>query len=174
MYNRQNLPLSFLSVLKSLITFETVMFGLIVLAILFSLLNTNLLPDEVMQDYSIQAFLWIIIIIFILRFFYRFMVAYLFYHLYDYNFGEEEIEITQGIIARSSGIVRYDRIQNVYLDQDLGDRFLGLYNVHFETAGEKSGLASHIDGLNNENANKLIEFLNTKIGNNVQSPKSAT
>src|SRR3989338_1004860 len=117
MYNRQNLPLSFLSVLKSLITFETVMFGLIVLAILFSLLNTNLLPDEVMQDYSIQAFLWIIIIIFILRFFYRFMVAYLFYHLYDYNFGEEEIEITQGIIARSSGIVRYDRIQNVYLDQ---------------------------------------------------------
>jgi putative membrane protein len=89
----------------------------------------------------------------------------LYYKFYYYNFEESGAEIKKGVVAVSTGIVRYNRIQNLYIDQDFLDRVLGLYDVHYETAGETSSFYSHVDGLNNKNSDKLLEFLKERIGN---------
>ncbi|MFH1564770.1 MAG: PH domain-containing protein [bacterium] len=92
-----------------------------------------------------------------------------YYKLYFYDFKDDGAQIRKGVISRSTGHVRYERIQNIYIDQDIMDRIFGLFDVHYETAGETSGIYSHVDGLNKENAEKLVEFLNSKLyGGNKQ------
>lgn len=92
-----------------------------------------------------------------------------YYKLYFYDFKDDCAQIRKGVISRSTGHVRYERIQNIYIDQDILDRIFGLFDVHYETAGETSGIYSHVDGLNKENAEKLIKFLNSKLyGGNKQ------
>ncbi len=86
-----------------------------------------------------------------------------YYKLYFYNFEDVSAQIRKGVISRSTGHVRYERIQNIYIDQDILDRIFGLFDVHYETAGETSGIYSHVDGLNKENSEKLVEFLNSKL-----------
>jgi len=86
-----------------------------------------------------------------------------YYKLYFYDFKEGGAEIRKGVISRSTGHVRYERIQNIYVDQDILDRLFRLYDVHYETAGETSGIYSHVDGLNKENSEKLLKFLNEKL-----------
>lgn len=88
-----------------------------------------------------------------------------YYKLYYYDFKDDSAEIKKGVISQSTGHVRYERIQNIFIDQDILDRIFGLYDVHYETAGETSGIYSHVDGLNKENSDKLVEFLNDKLFN---------
>jgi putative membrane protein len=91
-----------------------------------------------------------------------YLYEYLYYRLYFYSFGEDRGEVKKGVFSLATGHVRYDRLQNVYVDQDFLDRIFGLYDVHYETAGETSGFYSHVDGLNKVNADKLVSFLNGK------------
>ena len=104
----------------------------------------------------------------------KIIYEYFYYKLYYYNFEEDKAEIRKGVISRATGFVRYNRLQNIYIDQDFWDRVFGLYDVHYETAGEKSGFYSHVDGLKRENAQKLVDFLNDRAKNQphpeLQSP----
>ena len=98
-----------------------------------------------------------------------------YYKLYFYNFEDASAQIRKGVISRSTGHVRYERIQNIYIDQDILDKIFGLFDVHYETAGETSGIYSHVDGLNRENSEKLVEFLNSKLyGQNKQVNQSTS
>lgn len=94
-----------------------------------------------------------------------FLYEYLYYKFYYYYFEIDKAEIRKGVVAVATGHVRYVRIQNIFVDQDILDRIFGLYDVHYETAGETSGFYSHVDGLNKENADKLIAFLNERVSN---------
>lgn len=85
---------------------------------------------------------------------------YFYYKTYFYDFSSEGAKISKGIFKRSTGYVTYDKILNIYLDQDPLDKMFGLYDAHFETAATESGSYSHVDGLDKENAEKLIYFLN--------------
>jgi len=111
----------------------------------------------------IQIFIWAACILF---FIINIVYQYLYYKFYYYNFGEESAEIKKGVVAQATGHVYYSRIQNIYLDQDILDRMFQLYDVHYETAGESSAFYSHVDGLNKENADKLIAFILQKAKNN--------
>ncbi len=98
-----------------------------------------------------------------------------YYKLYFYNFEDASAQIRKGVISRNTGHVRYERIQNIYVDQDILDRIFGLFDVHYETAGETSGIYSHVDGLSSENSEKLVEFLNSKLyGQNKQVNQTAS
>lgn len=85
-----------------------------------------------------------------------------YYKFYYYNFGKDKAQIKKGVFSQSTGFVRYERIQNVYVDQDFLDLIFGLYDVHYETAGETSGAYLHVDGLNKENMQKLLDLLINK------------
>ncbi len=89
---------------------------------------------------------------------------YYYYKLYYYRFDESAAEIRKGVISRATGHIRYDRLQNIYVDQDWLDRLFGLYDIHYETAGQASGFYSHVDGLPKDRADKLVAFLNEHAG----------
>lgn len=162
MYNSTNLSLSPLKVVKKSIgtLFFTTIVGALFIAfgIFFQSLSDNTAAD-------MQAAKWLILggVFWIIFWFLPILIwQYLYYKLYYYNFEDGGAEIRKGVISRATGHVRYERLQNIYLDQDVLDRIFGLYNIHYETAGEVSGFYSHVDGLNKENADKLVAFLNDR------------
>lgn len=158
MYNSQNLPLSPKKVIKKTIAKEVGYLPLIIIIIIFWLISKE---SGIIFFSGFTGLLLIFLgLIFSVSLFYQ----YLYYKLYYYDFGEEKGEIRKGVISRATGFVKYERLQNVYVDQDFWDRIFGLYDVHYETAGETSGFYSHVDGLIKENADKLVAFLDQKTG----------
>lgn len=173
MYNSSNLPLSFKKVWKKTIekSPSSVLALIVMVGFYFSFIKK--LSDQSQSVFFTNSAL--LMIFFLILFpFAIFIYQYFYYKSYFYNFEDKNAEITKGIIARSSGNIQYDRLQNIYVDQDILDRLFGLYDVHYETAGENSGFYSHIDGLEKENTDKLVAFLIEKSNKNNLSGPSFT
>jgi uncharacterized membrane protein YdbT with pleckstrin-like domain len=101
------------------------------------------------------CFLIVLVLVYIYQRFY--------YKNYFYNLTSEMMVVKKGVISRSEITLQYDKIQNVFVDQDILDRMFGLYDLHIENAGGSSSAAAHIDGLNEQNAEKMKEFILNKI-----------
>lgn len=82
---------------------------------------------------------------------------------YFYEGGENFITIKKGVFAPKEIHVQYQKVQDVYVDQDILDRIMGLYDVHIASATAASGMEAHIDGVDEEAANGLKEFFLRKI-----------
>lgn len=168
-YNSNNLPLSsYKPVKKSLPGIITIMIFWIGYLLLRRLFISTVTGAGPITDSTAVLIIWmnwianlgaLFLIIGICIF------EYLYYKFYYYSFRENNAEIKKGVISSATGHVRYERLQNIYVDQDIWDRIFGLYDVHYETAGETSGFYSHVDGLNKENSDKLVKFLNDQINN---------
>ena len=158
MYNRQSLPLSPWKIVKK--TIEKVWVFVIMLIWPISMLTY----EPVDTHPQIFFFVWILVAVWSVLIFLVALYQYFYYRFYYYNFKDDDAEIKKGVVSRASGFVRYEKVQNIYVDQDFLDRAFGLYDVHYETAGEQSGFYSHVDGLNKINADKLAVFLNEKVG----------
>jgi membrane protein YdbS with pleckstrin-like domain len=103
------------------------------------------------------------------------LVCYYFYErwyiaTYFYNVSDNLLIIRKGPIAPQEITIPFNRIQDIYLDQDIFDRLIGLYDVHISTATATSGIRAHIDGVDKDVAEKLRELLLEKIENS-QSKK---
>ncbi len=108
---------------------------------------------------SIIAFVAIIITYIILKYIYE--IFYLKYYFYD-QVGKNLI-IKKGVFSRNEITLPMNRLQDVYVDQDVLDRIFGLYDVHVSTATMISGNLSHIDGLNKANADVIKKLILSKI-----------
>lgn len=161
MYNSENLPLEPRKVIKkSLGSVITSFFVSLLFAVFVFIGITSLkINSDTAAMYSVLAFVIVNLLFGGLVLLYQ----YLYYRFYYYNFEEDKAEIRKGVVSVSTGHVRYSRIQDIYVDQDILDRVMGLYDVHYETAGETSGFYSHVDGLNKENSEKLVAFLNERV-----------
>ncbi len=160
MLNSTNLPLDRKKIIKK--TLEK--FPIFLMSLIFGgtmIVFGFLLPELKLWWLTTIGIILSIISIISIYIVYIYQVFY--YKLYFYNFEDDVAQIKKGVISRSTGFVRYERIQNIYIDQDIWDRIFGLFDIHYETAGETSGIYSHVDGLNKENAEKLVEFLNSKL-----------
>lgn len=104
-----------------------------------------------------------IFIIFFFLMILDFLYQYWYFIVYYYNLTTDFIKIKKGIITPREITIPYERIQDVYLDQDLLDRILAIYDVHVSTATISSGYEAHIDGLEKENAEKLRDLILYKI-----------
>ncbi|MDP3900279.1 MAG: PH domain-containing protein [bacterium] len=167
MYNSQNLPLSKRKIIKKTLSSWVVypLAGSLFILLPFIFFVEYLIGDAG-QKLGIDLYFYLFFVIItpsVLIFFGGWFYQYLYYKYYYYNFESEKAEISKGVISRATGHVQYSRIQNIFVDQDILDRIFGLYDVHYETAGEKSGFYSHVDGLNRENADKLVAFLNEQV-----------
>ena len=106
------------------------------------------------------------------------MIAYViirevcYFRDYFYDLKTDEVVIRKGFISRVELSLAYNKIQNVYVDQDVFDRSLGLYDVHLETAGLFSGIHAHIDGVNAENAAKLRDTLMARTKQSSGQPRA--
>lgn len=82
---------------------------------------------------------------------------------YFYDGGMDFITIKKGVFAPTEIHVQYQKIQDVYVDQDILDRMMGLYDVHIASATVSSGIEAHIDGVEKETAERLKDFFLQKI-----------
>ena len=159
MLNSTNLPLEKRKIIKktleqyTLFILFTICGGLIILL--------NILLTESSDEIFWLPFLGVSLPVISIILVYIYQVLY--YKSYFYDFQDNNATIKKGVVSQSTGYVRYERIQNVYVDQDVLDRIFGLFDVHYETAGETSNTYSHVDGLSQENSKILIKFLNNKI-----------
>ncbi len=82
---------------------------------------------------------------------------------YFYDADDTFITIRKGVFSPTEIHVQYQKIQDVYVDQDILDRMLGLYDVHLASATATSGIEAHIDGVERVHADGLKNFLLSKI-----------
>ncbi len=93
--------------------------------------------------------------------FYIYYTVYINRYYYD---GEDDfLTIKKGVFAPTEIHVQYQRIQDVYVDQDILDRILGIYDVHIASATITSGIEAHIDGVDKQVAESLKNFILAKI-----------
>jgi putative membrane protein len=89
---------------------------------------------------------------------------------YYYDLNADFITIKKGVFAPTEIHVQYTKIQDVYVDQDILDRIMGLYDVHIASATVTSGMEAHIDGVDHEAAEGLKNLLLSKIKNQATNP----
>ena len=96
-------------------------------------------------------------------FFYHYWLKH-FAETYEWEVGEEEIVIRQGVFTRLESRVPYSRIQNVGIYQGFWERRNGWYNVLIQTAGGTIGgltrAEGHVIGL--RNAHEIQQLILTK------------
>lgn len=98
-----------------------------------------------------------------------FVVTYVYWRYYIktyfYSADEHFITIRKGVFAPTEIHVQYSKIQDVYVDQDITDRVMGLYDVHIASATYASGIEAHIDGVDAVTAEGLKQFFLNRITN---------
>lgn len=112
---------------------------------------------------SAFAYLGVFLIVFgILEFFYLLYIRFYIKH-YEYSIDDTLISIKKGVFTPGEIHIQLSKIQDVFVDQDLIDRILGVYDIHFLSATAVSGVEAHIDGLDKDVATKLRELVLQKI-----------
>lgn len=86
--------------------------------------------------------------------------AYIKRYYYD---STDFITIKKGVFTPAEIHVQYQKIQDVYVDQDIMDRLFGIYDVHIASATYTSGIEAHIDGVDAHVAEGLKNFILNKI-----------
>ncbi len=158
---QQQFPLSSRKILKKMIgkcvtsTFPAVLLGLfgIGAGIGMSLIEATRV-----------SVLILLFIIFTLSFYLIFILGHYLYEIayirrYYYSADEHFLTIKKGVFAPGEIHVQYQKMQDVYVDQDLFDRVLGLYDVHIASATVTSGIEAHIDGVDVDVAEGLKNWL---------------
>jgi membrane protein YdbS with pleckstrin-like domain len=101
------------------------------------------------------GFIGICVLFLVLKYIYE--VFYMKYYFYDMD--AKNLMIKKGVFAVNEITLPINRLQDVYVDQDILDRIFGLYDVHVSSATIISGNLSHIDGLNKENSDIIKNLI---------------
>lgn len=135
-------------------------FGFLIIFVVICAISFFAAPQFLMQIllYGIAFLIFIATIKFVYEIFYL--------KSYYYNLTEDCLLIRKGVFNITEVIIPFERIQNVFVDQDIFDRIFGLWDVHVSTVTVHSMMEGHIDGLNQQNAKLLAELLLGKIKKN--------
>lgn len=95
-----------------------------------------------------------------------------YFAVYFYDLTPDFIQIKKGPITPKEITIPYERIQDVYVDQDLLDRMLGIYDVHLSSATASSGMEAHIDGLGKQAADGLRAVLLKTMTDKIRKNKA--
>jgi membrane protein YdbS with pleckstrin-like domain len=94
-----------------------------------------------------------------------------YFAVYYYDLSADYIQIKKGPITPREITIPYERIQDVYVDQDILDRIFAIYDVHLSSATITSGMEAHIDGVEKESADGLREMLLKTIRERISKAK---
>jgi putative membrane protein len=106
--------------------------------------------------YLIPLFLLIIIIC-------KYIFEVFYMKLYFYDMVGKNLIIRKGVFSRNEITLPINRLQDVYVDQDILDRMFGLYDVHVSSATMISGNLSHIDGIDKKAAEEIKQLILSSI-----------
>lgn len=88
---------------------------------------------------------------------------YFYWKHYHYDMDQKNIVIRKGVIAQKEITLPFNRITDVYVDQDIIDVMFGLYDVHISTPTQESGQFAHIDGVNKDGSRTLRQMILDRI-----------
>jgi membrane protein YdbS with pleckstrin-like domain len=94
-----------------------------------------------------------------------------YFQVYFYDLTDDFIIIKKGLLTPKEITIPYERVQDVYVDQDILDRILGLYDVHLSSATISSGIEAHIDGVKKESADGLRQMILGKVSEKIKKEK---
>ncbi len=137
-----------------------VMLGLT--GILYDLLITLGLRG-ILYDHEVLLILIPIILVFTIMLAADYMYQKYYIKKYFYNMTDKFLIIRKGIFAPQEITVPLKRIQDVYVDQDIVDKLLDIYDVHISTATETSTERAHIDGVDKKIAEELRKRILDKL-----------
>lgn len=163
---RTKYPLSKRKIIKKTLSGTILLFilafvGIVAATIGRAVITTDpTVPAEAKLFLPLLSYAWLIILVL----FFVLTAGYYIYQkwyfaVYYYELEKDYISIRKGPITPTEINVPFERIQDVYVDQDLLDRIFGLYDVHLSTATITSGMEAHIDGLQKEAAMALRDEL---------------
>ena len=91
-----------------------------------------------------------------------------YFKVYFYDLTDDFIVIRKRVFTPREISIPYERVQDVYVDQDLLDRIMGLYDVHLSSATISSGMEAHIDGVEKIAADGLRKFILDKVSEKIK------
>ena len=168
---REQFPLSYKKIIKKTIG-STIAYAILLLVIwgiiTFALGSAG---QEFLNWIGLASFgfLVLLIIIFLLTYLYQRW----YFAVYFYDLTPDFIQIKKGPITPREITLPYERIQDVYVDQDLLDRIFGLYDVHLSSATASSGMEAHIDGVEKQAAQGLREILLQTVKERISKNRGA-
>lgn len=92
------------------------------------------------------------------------------YHTMRYEFDEEGISMSWGILFRRQITLTYARIQDIHLTSNIVERWLGLARIQIQTASASASAEMTIEGLHEFEL--VRDFLYTKM-RGVRGPRPA-
>lgn len=154
---REQFPLSPKKVLKKTIAGTIVWVILLLIAYGFAAFMFITLTKTIGNYFGLVtigtfAFLFVVILL-------TYLYQQWYYNFYFYDLTPDYIVIKKGPITPREITIPYERIQDVYVDQDILDRMFGLYDVHLSSATVSSGMEAHIDGVEKPAADGLRALL---------------
>ncbi len=119
--------------------------------------SSNVLgPFEVSPLIAVSIAVYLLIIAFAAVIIFIYEIAY--YNNYKYEENSKLIVLNTGVITKTKLIVPYQKIEHIFVDQDIFDRVFGLWDVYLATAGTGGGQL-HIDGLEKKEAEAFRNHL---------------
>jgi membrane protein YdbS with pleckstrin-like domain len=156
---REKYPLESIKPLKK--TIESI-WGTLFIIVFFGIFYSTFARAGIEQFLpipSISTTIFILIGIFIVYIILKYIYEIFYMKYYLYDLAKEHLIIKKGVFSRNEITLPINRLQDVYVDQDILDRIFGLYDVHVSSATIISGNLSHIDGLNKENAQAIKKLI---------------
>lgn len=139
-------PLNRLKILK-----KTFSMGIIPLTAAIAATFAALISNPILAVLSAFSGALVLVIIYAYNIYY--------FNNYFYDLTKDGLVIGKGVISSWKVSLPAHKVQDVYLDQDILDRILGLYDLHFSTASGISSREAHIDGVKSEDALRLRRIL---------------
>ena len=165
---REQFPLSYKKIIKKTMA-STIAITILLLVIWgFSAFMLGSIGQEAIgwlgtATFGIFVFLFVVILL-------TYLYQRWYFAVYFYDLTPDFIQIKKGPITPREITLPYERIQDVYADQDLLDRIFGLYDVHLSSATISSGIEAHIDGVEKQAAeglrNILLQTVQQRISKN--------
>ena len=122
----------------------------------FSFLSS---ANRIFPNFNIWIIVYIFIGVFVLFIILKYVYEVFYMKYYFYDLVGKNLIIKKGVFSRNEITLPINRLQDVYVDQDILDRIFGLYDVHVSSATIISGNLSHIDGVNKENAQAIKNLI---------------
>src|SRR4051812_35286243 len=98
-------------------------------------------------DHSLWTYYWLSLLLVFPLLPILILPAYFRYHTMRYKFTDEGISMSWGILFRRQIIVNYARIQDIHLQSNIVERWLGLARILVQTASGNSSAEMTLEGL---------------------------
>jgi uncharacterized membrane protein YdbT with pleckstrin-like domain len=98
-------------------------------------------------DHSLWTYYWLSLLVVFPLLPILILPAYFRYHTMRYKFTDEGISMSWGILFRREIIVNYARIQDIHLQSNIVERWLGLARILVQTASGNTSAEMTLEGL---------------------------